>query len=452
MYFSLALIFIAVLVVGAAYCLFWRKALLINGEEQKSAQYGNRVVFWILLGAALLLCVLASCLLPHHIDLDYYNEWGMYLKRNGPASFYADFPSDYPPLFLYFCTALSWFSDISGIQYAIVYRLFFTLVYVASVLVVCKIAKELGGVKGQAIPLVYAFTPAVMADGSAWGQSDVFVVLFALLLWYFLYKEKWLVFFGVLLLALLIKTQIVLFAPVVAVWLVYKMVKNKLYWKFVLYALACIVLFYLMYLPFGIEYIRAGEYFYFIHLFVGQVTHYTWYSANAMNFWAAIGLNLTEAPPAVMYVSYALVAALSAALAVLVIRSKHEDRLLIACIMQLVIVCTFCVSMHERYLLPTVPLLLLLCAKNQDKRLHLYAAAMVSMQFINIVFAWIYKGNGWFDAIQGLYIALSVLFVVVIVLYCCKTVRMLLAGRMHTEESDQTVVQDQVCSEDALKE
>lgn len=154
MYFSLALILIAVLVVGAAYCLFWRKALLINGEEQKSARYGNRVVFWILLGAALLLCVLASCLLPHHIDLDYYNEWGMYLKRNGPASFYADFPSDYPPLFLYFCTALSWFSDISGIQYAIVYRLFFTLVYVASVLVVCKIAKELGGVKGQAIPLV----------------------------------------------------------------------------------------------------------------------------------------------------------------------------------------------------------------------------------------------------------------------------------------------------------
>lgn len=103
------------------------------------------------------------------------------------------------------------------------------------------------------------------------------------------------------------------------------MIKNKLYLKFILYAVAFIGLYYLMYLPFGINYIREGDPFFIFDLFLGQVGHYTYYSANAMNFWSALGLNLTEAYPAVIYISYGVVAVLSVILAVAVIRSHSDE-------------------------------------------------------------------------------------------------------------------------------
>lgn len=440
MYFTLAIILVAVLAVGVAHAVFTQKVFSEQIVDRVKTQKIKKIVSGSVLGAIALLCVLFACFLPYHVDLSYYQKWGDWICANGLSTFYQTFPPDYPPVFLYFCAALSCLSEFTGIQYQIIYRLFFSLVYVASVFVVYAIANKVAYGHKIGIALVYALTPAIVADGSVWGQSDVIVALFAVVLWFFLQSEKWIAFFGTLLAALLIKTQIILFAPVIFIWLIYKMIKNKLYLKFILYAVAFIGLYYLMYLPFGINYIREGDPFFIFDLFLGQVGHYTYYSANAMNFWSALGLNLTEAYPAVIYISYGVVAVLSVILAVAVIRSHSDDKLLVACILQLMIVFFICVSMHERYLLPAIPLMLFLCAKQKNKKLTFYTACIISLQFVNLIFAWIYKANDWYDAIQGIYIILSLSFLVVACLYTVVCTRILRQGKQN--DTDQNLKVD----------
>ncbi len=450
---------LAVAVLAAALCVVavrMLKKVEGGGTVLAGKSLSERKILAVLFGGAAALYLVLSLAVPPHGDVAWYRDWGDYILDNGILNFLRDQDADYPPLFLYFDTALVWLARVLHVPFSFLFKPAVSAVVVVSAYPLYKILRKYAGGGAALIGTgAYLLHPVNILDTAIWGQTDVFISAAMIAVLYFLIAERWTPLFVSIFCAFAVKSQILFFLPVIGIWLIYIMVRRKLYVRFIVSAVAFVAALYLLYLPFTWTYIaEEGDYFYLFEIFFRQVGHWNWFSANAMNFWAAIGLNLYPYEgTGLKFAAYAVVAALSIALAVAVIRSKvrAEVKWPLAAFLQAGICFYFLPFMHERYLVPAVSAFIFLLVLCKDEKLTLLGIALMALCALNVIFKLCFSVEEMKTLPAGLMIAYALAGTAVFVLYCIRAFRYLLGKCGDAEEGvsaeDRQKVPD--CAENA---
>lgn len=433
---------LAVAVLAAALCVAAVRLLKKvegGGTVLAGKSLSERKVLAVLFGGAAALYLVLSLAVPPHGDVAWYRDWGDYILDRGILNFLRDQDADYPPLFLYFDTALVWLARVLHVPFSFLFKPAVSAVVVVSAYPLFKILRKYAGGGAALIGTgAYLLHPVNILDTAIWGQTDVFISAAMIAVLYFLIAERWTPLFVSIFCAFAVKSQILFFLPVIGIWLIYIMVRRKLYVRFIVSAVAFVAALYLLYLPFTWTYIaEEGDYFYLFEIFFRQVGHWNWFSANAMNFWAAIGLNLYEYEGVwLKLAAYAVVAALSIALGVAVIRSKvrAEIKWPLAAFLQAGICFYFLPFMHERYFVPAVSAFISLLVLCKDEKLTLLGIALMALCALNVIFKLCFSVEEMKTLPAGLMIAHSLAGTTVFVLYGIRAFRYLLGKCGGAEE------------------
>ena len=367
-----------------------------------------------------------------HGDLNVYNNWGNWIADNGADGFYDANEMAMPPLFLLLCCGIYLFSRGTGCPFDIAFRVFFSLVFLLSVIVFYRVARKESERGALAAVLLYALCPALLINAGLWGQSDAVPCLFTILIYSSLREKKYLLSFVWLFLGLSAKLQLLFVLPCLAVWVVYSMIREKKWGRLLVYGACFAACLWLSYLPFGITRLKNGDPFLIFDVLLGVADNKSFYTSFALNFWFAAGRNLAVASAAWRYAGYAAVLLASAGISFMLIRSEYEHKLLVAASLQVMAFFFFSIAMLERYLIGVIPLLLLLCMHVQDKTMRRVSLMLVSINFFAEITTLI--ATHWGDRFQsyeytlGAMFVFSLLNIAMFVLFVFYAVRLLFPG------------------------
>lgn len=324
---------------------------------------------------AAILAVIANLVLTYarsyEGDQGYWLSWVQHIQQHG----FANFPGNYPPVYLLWLWVVAQIHSLLGILLHQGLALkFFCLwpVYFAHVFLIRQVDTLLAprpwsnGAK-LAILLAVALNPALLLDGPVWGQVDLLPMVFVSLAFtsYFVRSQRQFSFLWFVL-ALLSKFQTIAFLPVLGALYILRV---KALWKSIPIAMAGTAI---LFLPF----LLSGSLETVLHNAYGRAAgFYPYATYNAANLWmlllgnvihettvpflgktaSAIPLNLLSAK----MLGMALFSLLSLAV---FIRSFRIQRISQAAMLGTLMAAAFFFllpQMHERYLLPAVPIALL---------------------------------------------------------------------------------------------
>ncbi|HEX9024302.1 MAG TPA: hypothetical protein VF799_10720, partial [Geobacteraceae bacterium] len=232
---------------------------------------------------------------------------------------------------------------------------------------------------------LYAFNPAVILNSAVWGQVDGILTLFILL--------------GVSLLetnpagsavsfalALLIKPQALIFAPLPILWFAVRLVRRErnCAGDLLLFAGAALTVFSLAVLPFAINHSPG----WIITKYSDTLASYPFASLNAFNLFALTGANMAPAGEPFLFLSYsawgyAFICLIVIFVTVVAFKGKALDRFLYIPLFLSAAVFVLSAKMHERYLFPALALLLLFHLASRERHRLLLFAGFSATQYLN---------------------------------------------------------------------
>lgn len=372
-----------ILVLTFCYCGMYRN------RKRAISEYLLFALFFAALGVRLLAASLSK---GFGSDTACFALWADRIFQLGPGGFYSpDVFTDYPPGYMYVLWLLGAIRKLFRIEYYSAAHLLLLKLPAILCDMVCALLlfreAALRERKEQApfLCAAWLFNPAVILNSSVWGQVDSCFSLAVILLCLCLVRKRLssaCVAFGV---GLLIKPQMLLFSPLLAAGTldyffspgssftsdspddnagkisacqtdtvkscVFKMIRC------LLSGLAVITGIVLFCLPFGLENVWK-QYF-------STVGSYPYAAVNACNFWGFLGLNWVSQDTLFLGIPYRILgAAAIAAVIILVLlvslrnRRAPEKYPFLGALL-IVGIFMFSVRMHERYLYPALPLLLL---------------------------------------------------------------------------------------------
>ena len=364
--------------------VLWRIAL--PSTKNSAVSIGNVMLPMIFLLALVLRLVLAA---NHHgfdVDITDFTSWGNRMLEVGPGNFYSDdYFSDYPPLYLYCLWFLGFLRKTLALQEYSPAQL--ALIKLPSILadlgigyLIYKSATKRIGIKSAiCLSCIYLFQPAVILNSCLWGQVDSTFTLLLVLVCILLEHDKMLPAFLVFGAGVLLKPQMLIFAPVLILGVANRVFGEKFslqeLFKCIAYQLLTMLLMLIVSAPFGLEHV--------IPQYVSTLKSYNVASVNAYNFWTGLGLNWAELDTVVLglkcstWGTIAIVCAAVFSLLIGWVLKKAPERFSLMGAFLIITVFTFSVKMHERYLYPVMALLLLsypslasaqLCSAPQNKK------------------------------------------------------------------------------------
>ena len=431
------------LVFGFAYLL--ARPLLERGGTNRRAD----CAFAGLMAVALAVRIVLAVKVPgYSVDINCFTAWSLRMAERGPAGFYApDYFCDYPPgymLLLWPCGLLLNAVKSAGASLLVV-KIMPIMCDMSGALVLFGYArKRLGDAAAALVAGLYAFSPAVLVNGAAWGQADSVLALLLMLTALAAIRRDWRAALPLFVASVLVKPQALLFAPVGGIWLLVCLLRKQekpdraRQWKSAglglglaaLVAVAIIV-------PFSVRQSPG----WLIRLYAETLSSYAYATLNTANLYYLIGANWTSLethiPTALPLVT--ALAAMSGGLWLLLsgetpsLRSRPRSTSLGALCLLLALyqfgltffggsysaygygmtafafllaaVCLACdrkaaalpfylalsliliyvlgVKVHERYLLPALPLLLLAYVLTRDRRLLALCVGFSITTFIN---------------------------------------------------------------------
>ena len=363
---------------------------------------------WVLLAAALLARIAAAVLhRGYPTDVNCFLTWSERVFRTGLSGFYSpDYFCDYPPGYMYVLWAVGALRTLLGAtgdtpDAWLLMKLPSILADVAACALIWNTAEEKwGGRDALAVTLLYALGPAVLLDSAVWGQADGLLSLLVALTFCFAARERWT---GAMLLyavAVLVKPQALLFAPLglfALVWSVSQteekrrtVAEREAAWGLV----GALALFVALAMPFART--QTSEIFpeaphwlqpllWIGEKYLGTLGSYSYYTVNACNLWDLLGFNWVPIGPGAARIAGWAAYALAFLFAFwMYARTKNPRRIFLigACALS----CMFCfgLKMHERYLFPALLMLLLAYAEDRDARVSLAAVTLGLAQTLNI--------------------------------------------------------------------
>ncbi|MCM1192518.1 MAG: phospholipid carrier-dependent glycosyltransferase [Butyrivibrio sp.] len=329
-------------------------------------------------------------------DTACFAAWADRMFQVGPLHFYSDAVfTDYPPGYMYLLYPVGALRALFGLEYGSPGHLILLKLPAVfcdlggGLLLYREAARRLDGLKPLVLTAAYLFNPAVILNSSVWGQVDSVYTLLLILMCLNLLRGRMLpayVSFG---LGILIKPQMLLFAPVLFTGVLRQVFFGGFSVKKLLRCLGQGILSLpaalLPALPFGLGNVLAQ--------YLDTVSSCPYAAVNAYNFWGMLGLNWVSQDNTFLGLPYRFYGWAAIGIALILVlflglgRRKAGSHpaanypLLAALFMASVFV--FSVRMHERYLYPAVVLLLFACLYLPSKRLYLIYGGFSLLHFYN---------------------------------------------------------------------
>lgn len=346
---------------------------------------------------------------PHWGDMTFWWSWVGHLRGEG----YKGFDGNYPPVYIHWLYIVGQFYDFFNLSLAknFLLKILVELPVITAHLILVRIVNRVltdGGVSGNwyhYVMLIASVNPALIVDGPAWGQVDLLPAFFVVLALYFAASNRHCLFVMPLyILALLTKFQMICFAPVFAFYFFSNWQKQTV--GVLLGLVGAVAIF----LPFYV----TGELGSLINnAYINTVGQYPYSTFNAANLWFLVHGNDVKDSVVLVHLgsNFELTAKTAGMLIFAIIgilvfsfglatQAKRDilfgvDRLRIELVFAslLMAVAFFFVlpGMHERYLLPAVPVALL-CVAYRPSKVYL-AGALTLWVFLNIVLVNPIKGE-----------------------------------------------------------
>lgn len=352
--------------------------------------------FWIGVAFALrvILLFIFSLHPKHtHSDMMFWIEWTEFFRENPLSEYYVQGIGDYTPAYLYFLKLASIVLNLfnapsDGILAAFCYQFPALVCDVISgyVIYLCGLDGTYEGEKnGKRQALLYLFNPAVLFLSIVFSQIDSVYSLLIVSAIYFLKKRNiWMM--GLLLaFSVVFKLQTLFACPIIAVEIVCYFLYKKQYLKngirILLAGSISFLLMGIMCFPFGIQDVWNR-----CILTLGQ---YPYCSMNAANLWSVLGLNYVEQSGKFMGISYASYGwAMMVAVVIinmcLAWKKRHQNETTyLMCALNYILIYMVSVRMHERYIFPSLLLLLVANAVSKNSDLLIYYLLLSITSFIN---------------------------------------------------------------------
>jgi dolichyl-phosphate-mannose-protein mannosyltransferase len=365
----------------------------------------------VILALGLLVRLIAAALPGFGIDLGTFQFWSMRLGDQGSWNFYSDdFFSDWSPGYLYvlwFFGGLDSVFDFNGDQFWYVLKTPSIAVDLASAYLLYRILGEHKEAIRVGAAALYLLHPVVLLVGPVWGQVDSILAFFLLLTVYYLAQGRTSAAAVVYTIGFLVKPQAVAALPVFAFWGLRDEVRQVLaapeaadpltrpiafgrdlaarVWPVVV---ASLVAAFFMILPF----FPSNPFGIFGQL-KDATEVYPYNSFYAYNFW---GLTDWLKPDdltfwGLAYRWWGIVLFVAASLSIIwTFRNANSPGLLaLATALSVLAFYLFMTRMHERYLFPSILLLLTAAAALKARPLWAMFAVLSLVQFFNVYYAYI---------------------------------------------------------------
>lgn len=268
------------------------------------------------------------------------------------------------------------------------------------------IAKKISLTKAKIAAVILALYPPLIYNSALWGSGDSIVNLFGLISIFFLYEKKYLKFVIFIILSVLYKSSLIIWAPIILTIMIYQKVKFKDLFKM---SFLSSILIYFISLPFSIK--NPLIWFYETmtkKILPGVMPQIT---ANAMNFWALI-FGLKPRLDELLIFNLISIRNISIIICLLffiiitfrLYKNFSMQSILLAITQISLITFTFMTRMHERYTFPALIPLLILCFYN--RKYYKYFFILSITHLLNVYNWW------WVPEIPFLISFLKIEFVI----------------------------------------
>lgn len=322
------------------------------------------------MAAFLLRLILAASCKGFDTDISCFGGWALRAYEQGFANFYAaDVFTDYPPGYIYILYGIGGILhhfelDVFSASGLILLKMPSIICDILAGICLYRIAcKHLAPNAALFSSALYLFNPAVLLNSVIWGQVDSVLVFLVLLLCFTLTEEKTVPACFVFAAGVLFKPQMLVFAPLLLFGIYEWEVLHFSTWRrfFLRFSggLCAIATLILAMLPFGLEKVLPQ--------YTDTLGSYPYVSVNAYNFWALFGQNWESQDSIILGVSYKTIGTLILLMLTVlsavmfdILRRKHQkERYFLTGVFLITTTFMFSIRMHERYLYPTMLLLLI---------------------------------------------------------------------------------------------
>lgn len=328
-------------------------------------------------------------------DTACFAAWADRIFQVGPGRFYStEVFTDYPPGYMYLLYPIGALRSLFRIDYySPAHLVLLRLPAIFCDLVLgCLLYREAGKrfPQGKSLLLcaAYLFNPAVILNSSVWGQVDSVYTLLLVILCLALSRQRTLTAYLSFLMGVLIKPQMLVFAPVLLAGISDCLFRDgfsaKRLLQEILKGLASLLAVLALVLPFGLANVLSQ--------YLSTLESYPYAAVNACNFWGLLGLNWVSQDNTFLglpYRFYGWAAVLAAVLLTLVISFRRRgdgEKLPLLAAFLMTSVFLFSVRMHERYLYPVLALLLLAYIYLPTKALALCYSGFSLLHFYNTAY------------------------------------------------------------------
>jgi Gpi18-like mannosyltransferase len=378
------------IVLFALACRFLIRQSTLDRTHTQKLEIGFAV---LLLSAFLLRLFLAPVIEGYPYDMGCFKTWSFLAADKGLPDFYADLKmANYPPGYIYILYLIGlvrrlWALPTNATAFIILLKLPSLLTDMIAAWLIYRVGRIYTKSVGAAavLALLYAFNPVVIHNSTFFGQVDSFFTLFLLLCLLFIERRKLTpaaIFYA---LAVLIKPQALIFAPLGLFALIE--VKN---WRTILTSLlAMLGTFLLLIIPFSL---KQTDPFWIIKIYQGTLGTYEFSTLNAFNLYALLGANLAPLSVKFLFLSIRdwstvfLVLILACSTFIYIRNFRKQKNGTWPFFLALFLITAFFMlvhNMHERYLYPAIALSLLCYIVINDRRFLFIFLGLTITNFFN---------------------------------------------------------------------
>lgn len=423
-----------------------RNQTQVNLDNPQDRMIGLTVFVAVMVVAFLLRVIIGGVYHGHEQDMSCFIAWADMVYNDGFHKFYTTMTEGYPPGYIYILYVIGWLRHIFSIPWNsamsdILTKMPNILTDLGMGYLIYKVASEKFRETGAALlSAVYLFCPAIILDSVVWGQTDSIYVVFLAWMFYLIAKKKLIPSYFLFALAILLKPQAMMFAPVLLYGIIDHVFLKDFNWKkfginlgMGLVAILCMVI---AVLPYGLQKV--------ISLYTNTVGSFEYASVNAYNFWTLVGKNWISQGDRGFGLSYQTWGTIFILLIVIATAfvnfrcKKTEAKYTYIGGMLIIGIFMFSVRMHERYMYPAMAFMLLAYVMKPRRDVFILYCLSAMHFFYNVAHVLFKYDAANYDWHSPILFAISLLGMVVFAFMVYTTIRHY--TRYETEQEEKQII------------